>query len=84
METVNNIASTATKMIWGDSKAGEEPVNGQTGAGTASEPFDKGNDVCEWHATFLCDQPFDLLFLTHYLGTGSSSTSSWHQILYKT
>jgi len=43
MEAVNNIMSTATKTIWGD-KAGEEPVNGQTGAGTVNEPYDKGND----------------------------------------
>jgi len=45
METVNAITNTASKMIWGESKASEEPVNGQTGAGTANEPFDKGNDV---------------------------------------
>jgi hypothetical protein len=45
METVNTVVSTASKMIWGDSKTGEEPVNGQAGAGTATEPYDKGNDV---------------------------------------
>jgi hypothetical protein len=44
METVNNVVSSATKMIWGEPKPGEEPVNGQTGAGTLNEPYDKGND----------------------------------------
>jgi hypothetical protein len=47
MDTLNNVVHTTTKMIWGEPKEGEEPVNGQTGAGTANEPFDKGNDVCE-------------------------------------
>jgi hypothetical protein len=45
METVSNVVSSASKMIWGESNAGEEPVNGQTGAGNVSEPYDKGNDV---------------------------------------
>jgi len=47
METVNNVVTGASKLIWGEgstTQAGEEPVNGQKGAGTASEPFDKGND----------------------------------------
>jgi hypothetical protein len=44
METVNTVVSSASKMIWGEPKAGEEPVNGQTGAGTLNEPYDKGND----------------------------------------
>jgi len=45
METVNNVVSGASKLIWGEGNtAGEEPVSGQKGAGTASEPFDKGND----------------------------------------
>jgi len=44
METINNVVNTASKAIWGESKPGVEPVNGQTGAGTASQPFDKGNE----------------------------------------
>jgi len=47
METVNNVVSSASKMIWGENKTNEEPVNGQTGSGTLSEPYDKGNDVGE-------------------------------------
>lgn len=50
METVNSVVTGASKLIWGEGStapAGEEPVNGQKGAGTASEPFDKGNDESE-------------------------------------
>lgn len=46
METVNNVVSQATKLIWGESQANTqttEPVSGQTGAGTVNEPYDKGN-----------------------------------------
>lgn len=46
METISNIASSASKLIYGDPKAeqsGQEPVSGQTGRGTADEPHDSGN-----------------------------------------
>lgn len=52
METVTNIANTATtaasKMIWGDKTAenetgGQEPVSGVEGKGTIDEPYDQGN-----------------------------------------
>ncbi|KAL1626026.1 hypothetical protein SLS56_007000 [Neofusicoccum ribis] len=46
METINNIATSASKLIYGDPKAeqsGQEPVSGQTGRGTAEEPYDSGN-----------------------------------------
>ncbi|TID18443.1 putative glycine-rich cell wall structural protein 1 protein [Venturia nashicola] len=48
METVNNAVNAASKMIWGDSaaettKQTDEPVSGETGAGTLTEPYDKGN-----------------------------------------
>jgi len=45
METVNNVVHQATKMIWGEStaKQTEEPISGQTGAGTVNDPYDKGN-----------------------------------------
>ncbi|KAI9740247.1 MAG: hypothetical protein M1834_004825 [Cirrosporium novae-zelandiae] len=42
METISNITSAASKAIWGD-KPSEEPVSGESGAGTASDPYDKGN-----------------------------------------
>ncbi|KUJ10133.1 uncharacterized protein LY89DRAFT_723916 [Mollisia scopiformis] len=52
METVNNIASAASRAIWGESAqtgetataAGTEPVSGKTGNVEAGEPYDKGND----------------------------------------
>ncbi|EOD52284.1 putative glycine-rich cell wall structural protein 1 protein [Neofusicoccum parvum UCRNP2] len=46
METISNIATSASKLIYGDPKAeqsGQEPVSGQTGRGTAEEPYDSGN-----------------------------------------
>lgn len=52
METISNIASTATNtvsnLIYGDQTknnetAGKEPVSGKEGKGTAAEPFDQGN-----------------------------------------
>lgn len=55
METISNIASTATStvsnLIYGsqdtatktNETAGKEPVSGQTGKGTVDEPYDLGN-----------------------------------------
>ncbi|KAF2182054.1 hypothetical protein K469DRAFT_637513 [Zopfia rhizophila CBS 207.26] len=49
METISNAASTASKMIWGEQNpqtnetAGQEPISGHQGKGTATEPFDQGN-----------------------------------------
>ncbi|KAH6625441.1 hypothetical protein C7974DRAFT_396096 [Boeremia exigua] len=54
METISNIASTATttvsNLIYGspdaaktNETAGKEPVSGVTGKGTADEPYDQGN-----------------------------------------
>lgn len=54
METVNNAVNAASKMIWGDTAAASdatekqttEPLSGETGAGTLSDPYDKGNTDC--------------------------------------
>lgn len=57
METVNNIASAASRAIWGDGTtaeekkdgvsgnetAGKEPVSGELGDVKSGEPYDKGN-----------------------------------------
>lgn len=52
METISNLASTATStvsnLIYGDTSktnetGGKEPVSGQTGKGTIDEPYDQGN-----------------------------------------
>ncbi|KAL5421729.1 hypothetical protein PMIN06_003596 [Paraphaeosphaeria minitans] len=51
METISNVvntvSATATKAIWGEPQnnetAGNEPVSGVQGKGTATEPFDGGN-----------------------------------------
>lgn len=52
METITNIASTATStvsnLIYGDQTKkneteGKEPVSGEQGKGTAADPYDHGN-----------------------------------------
>ncbi|KAF2103489.1 hypothetical protein NA57DRAFT_53008 [Rhizodiscina lignyota] len=49
MESITNVASnaanTASKLIWGEGKteSGQEPVSGQQGPGSKTEPFDQGN-----------------------------------------
>lgn len=62
METITNLASTATtaasKLIYGDQTqnnetAGKEPVSGEKGAGTATDPYDQGN-AGEFLSLLLC------------------------------
>lgn len=53
METISNIASTATNavtnLVYGapetkvNETGGKEPVSGQTGKGTVDDPYDQGN-----------------------------------------
>jgi len=44
MEALSNVASAASKAIWGDStQSNDEPVNGKTGDTSAGEPYDAGN-----------------------------------------
>jgi hypothetical protein len=49
METISNVASAASKAIFGEQRAtqnetgGQEPISGAQGQGTPNEPFDKGN-----------------------------------------
>jgi hypothetical protein len=52
METVNNLASSASRAIWGTSNTEvkqnqnpntTEPIAGETGDVKAGEPYDKGN-----------------------------------------
>jgi len=49
MQSINNLAGAAQKAIFGSNvtagEGGEEPVAGVQGAGTANDPFDKGNDT---------------------------------------
>lgn len=69
METVNNIASAASRAIWGEaqdpnhpntttttSTTGQEPVAGQLGNVKAGEPYDKGNagKFYTWDYVLLC------------------------------
>jgi hypothetical protein len=54
METVNNLVSTASNLIWGEGNGangkkenetmGQEPLSGETGNVEKGEPYDKGND----------------------------------------
>ena len=53
METVNNLVSTASNLIWGEGNGangkkenetmGQEPLSGETGNVEKGEPYDKGN-----------------------------------------
>lgn len=54
METISNIASTATSavtnLVYGtpdnakkNETGGQEPVSGETGKGTVDDPYDHGN-----------------------------------------
>lgn len=43
MDTISNLAAAASKAIWGENKAGEEPVSGEMGNVAAGEPYDAGN-----------------------------------------
>jgi hypothetical protein len=44
METINNMAISAAKAVWGESKPStEEPISGRTGDTSKGEPYDAGN-----------------------------------------
>ncbi len=43
METLTNLTNTATKAIWGDGTAREEPISEVTGDVAKGEPYDAGN-----------------------------------------
>lgn len=46
LETLNNLASSAAKAVWGDSNDAEthkEPISGATGDVSKGEPYDAGN-----------------------------------------
>jgi len=45
MDTIQNVMSSASNIIFGNSteQSGSEPVSGQTGAGTVGDPYDQGN-----------------------------------------
>jgi hypothetical protein len=45
MESISNAAQAASKYIFGEdtNNSGTEPISGETGKGTASEPYDAGN-----------------------------------------
>ncbi|PTB61842.1 hypothetical protein BBK36DRAFT_1145311 [Trichoderma citrinoviride] len=45
METINQLASSAAKAVWGDSnpETHEEPISGATGDVSKGEPYDAGN-----------------------------------------
>ncbi|KAK2754542.1 hypothetical protein FQN54_006943 [Arachnomyces sp. PD_36] len=45
METVGKVYHAASHAVFGEehNKSGEEPISGQTGRGTATDPYDAGN-----------------------------------------
>lgn len=45
MESINQaIASAKTALGYGNETAGQEPISGAQGAGTATQPYDRGNE----------------------------------------
>ncbi|KFH44185.1 hypothetical protein ACRE_050410 [Hapsidospora chrysogenum ATCC 11550] len=43
MDTLSNVATAATKAVWGGPEANKEPVSGAQGDVTKGEPYDAGN-----------------------------------------
>lgn len=44
MDTINNMAASAAKAVWGENKSStEEPVSGRLGDTSKGEPYDAGN-----------------------------------------
>lgn len=43
METLNNVATAASKAVFGGSDANKEPVSGVQGDVSKGEPYDAGN-----------------------------------------
>lgn len=46
IETINQLATSAAKAVWGDSSTDEthkEPISGATGDVSKGEPYDAGN-----------------------------------------
>lgn len=44
METINNMAVSAAKAVWGENKSTtQEPVSGRLGDTSKGEPYDAGN-----------------------------------------
>jgi hypothetical protein len=45
MDAIKNVVNSASNAIFGNSteQSGNEPISGQTGAGTVDEPYDMGN-----------------------------------------
>ncbi len=43
METLNNVASAASKVVFGTGETHKEPVSGVQGDVTKGEPYDAGN-----------------------------------------
>jgi len=43
MESINTLKNAATKAIWGDADAHQEPVSGMSGDVSKGEPYDAGN-----------------------------------------
>lgn len=50
MQALSNAASAVKTAVFGgdNTQSGEEPVSGQTGKGTAEQPYDAGNQESEY------------------------------------
>lgn len=43
MESITSLKNAATRAIWGDEQAHQEPISGKTGDVSKGEPYDAGN-----------------------------------------
>jgi hypothetical protein len=56
MDTINNLAATASKAIWGENETGNrEPVSGVKGDTAHGEPYDAGNLGAKWDPIACAD-----------------------------
>lgn len=73
MESINNLATAAGKMVFGEKStassgggttnaSGTEPPSGQTGKGTVEQPYDAGNAPgMEFNIIYRCkERPYNI------------------------
>ena len=77
METVNNLTSAASRLIWGEQTKtsenetqGKEPLSGEVGNTAKGEPYDKGNAGKAFYSPHLHNGPE-----AHYSGVTDTSTT---------
>jgi len=74
METINNLATAAAKVVWGENEANKEPISGKLGDVSRGQPYDAGNlDASEYQRSH---DSLDAAPNTEPAATGAPSTST--------